>query len=106
MAAECIPFARNVDLHAISGPGRNLAEDFEFLTQLCHETTHVRTLGMQRAPDAQVIALARTGGSVVPASISISVTFWRFASGRAEPDSVSPRRRTPRVRQWTAVNVC
>jgi predicted nuclease of predicted toxin-antitoxin system len=37
----------------------------EFLKQLGHETTHVRTLGMQRAPDAQVIALARTDGSVV-----------------------------------------
>jgi predicted nuclease of predicted toxin-antitoxin system len=37
----------------------------EFLTQLGHEATHVRTLGMQRAPDAQVIALARTDGSVV-----------------------------------------
>jgi predicted nuclease of predicted toxin-antitoxin system len=37
----------------------------EFLKQLGHETTHVRTLGMQRAPDAQIIALARTDGSVV-----------------------------------------
>lgn len=37
----------------------------EFLRQLGHEATHVRTLGMQRAPDAQVIALARTDGSVV-----------------------------------------
>ena len=37
----------------------------EFLKQLGHEATHVRTLGMQRAPDAQVIALARTDGSVV-----------------------------------------
>jgi predicted nuclease of predicted toxin-antitoxin system len=37
----------------------------EFLKQLGHEATHVRTLGMQRAPDAQVIALARSDGSVV-----------------------------------------
>src|SRR5688572_19664909 len=37
----------------------------EFLKQLGHEATHVRTLGMQRAPDAQVIALARTDGSIV-----------------------------------------
>jgi predicted nuclease of predicted toxin-antitoxin system len=37
----------------------------EFLKQLGHETTHVRTLGMQRAPDAHVIALARADGSVV-----------------------------------------
>ena len=37
----------------------------KFLKQLGHEATHVRTLGMQRAPDAQVIALARTDGSVV-----------------------------------------
>ena len=37
----------------------------EFLKQLGHETTHVRTLGMQRAPDAQLIAMARTDGSVV-----------------------------------------
>jgi predicted nuclease of predicted toxin-antitoxin system len=37
----------------------------EFLKQLGHEATHVRTLGMQRAPDAQVIALVRTDGSVV-----------------------------------------
>jgi predicted nuclease of predicted toxin-antitoxin system len=37
----------------------------EFLKQLGHAATHVRTLGMQRAPDAQVIALARTDGSVV-----------------------------------------
>lgn len=37
----------------------------EFLKQLGHEATHVRTLGMQRAPDARVIALARTDGTVV-----------------------------------------
>jgi predicted nuclease of predicted toxin-antitoxin system len=37
----------------------------EFLKQLGYEASHVRTLGMQRAPDAQVIALARTDGSVV-----------------------------------------
>jgi predicted nuclease of predicted toxin-antitoxin system len=37
----------------------------EFLKQLGHEATHVRTLGLQRAPDVQVVDLARTDGSVV-----------------------------------------
>jgi len=37
----------------------------DILKQLGHEATHVRTLGMQRASDAQVIELARTDGSVV-----------------------------------------
>ena len=74
----------------------------EFLKQLGHETTHVRTLGMQRAPDAQVIALARTDGSVVLSfdldfgdllALGVmdrpSVILFRLADERAE--SVNPR---------------
>lgn len=37
----------------------------EFLKQLGHEASHVRTLGLQRASDVQVIELARTESSVV-----------------------------------------
>ena len=37
----------------------------ELLKQLGHEATHVRTLGLQRAPDAQVIQNARSDGSIV-----------------------------------------
>ena len=36
-----------------------------FLNQLGHEAIHVRTLGMQRAPDADVVARARADSSVV-----------------------------------------
>lgn len=37
----------------------------DFLIQLGHEAVHVRTLGMQRAPDADVVARARADSSVV-----------------------------------------
>lgn len=37
----------------------------EFLTQLGHEVVHVRTLGMQRAPDPEVIERALADSSVV-----------------------------------------
>ncbi len=37
----------------------------DFLTTLGHEAVHVRTLGMQRAPDADVIARARADTSIV-----------------------------------------
>jgi predicted nuclease of predicted toxin-antitoxin system len=37
----------------------------EFLKQLGHEVVHVRTLGLQRAADADVVARARTDSSVV-----------------------------------------
>src|SRR5712691_6709169 len=37
----------------------------EFLQQLGHDATHVRALGLQRAPDARVVDLARTDGSIV-----------------------------------------
>ena len=69
----------------------------EFLKQLGHEATHVRTLGMQRAPDAQVIALARTDGSVflsfdldfgdllaLGVTDKPSVILFRLADERAE----------------------
>ena len=37
----------------------------EFLIQLGHEAVHVRTLGMQRAPDAAIIERARADSSIV-----------------------------------------
>jgi predicted nuclease of predicted toxin-antitoxin system len=37
----------------------------EFLIQLGHEAEHVRTLGMQRAPDADIVARAGNDSSVV-----------------------------------------
>ena len=37
----------------------------EFLKQLGHEVAHVRTLGLQRAADADVVARARADSSVV-----------------------------------------
>jgi len=37
----------------------------ECLTQLGHEAIHVRTLGMQRAPDPEIVERARADSSVV-----------------------------------------
>ena len=37
----------------------------EFLVQLGHEAVHVRTLGMQRASDREVVERARADSSVV-----------------------------------------
>ena len=37
----------------------------EFLKQLGHEAVHVRTLGLQRAPDAELVERARADASVV-----------------------------------------
>jgi predicted nuclease of predicted toxin-antitoxin system len=37
----------------------------DFLTQLGHEAVHVRTLGMQRAPDPDIIERARSDSSIV-----------------------------------------
>lgn len=37
----------------------------EFLTQLGHEAVHVRTLGLQRAPDVVLVERARADSSVV-----------------------------------------
>jgi predicted nuclease of predicted toxin-antitoxin system len=37
----------------------------EFLKQLGHDTTHIRTLGLQRASDTQVIELARAEDRIV-----------------------------------------
>lgn len=37
----------------------------DFLVKLGHEAVHVRMLGMQRAPDAEVVARARAESSVV-----------------------------------------
>lgn len=42
-----------------------LPKTVEFLKQLGHEVTHVRTLGLQRAPDADIVERARTDGSIV-----------------------------------------
>ena len=37
----------------------------EFLTRLGHQVVHVRTLGMQRAADAEIVERARADFSVV-----------------------------------------
>ena len=37
----------------------------DFLIQLNHEAVHVRNLGMQRAPDADIVARARADSSIV-----------------------------------------
>jgi predicted nuclease of predicted toxin-antitoxin system len=37
----------------------------EFLKQLGHEAVHVRTLGLQRAPDLEIVNRARETSSVV-----------------------------------------
>jgi predicted nuclease of predicted toxin-antitoxin system len=37
----------------------------DFLIQLGHEAVHVRTLGMQRAPDLDVVERARADSSIV-----------------------------------------
>ena len=86
----------------------------EFLRQLGHKATHVRTLGMQRASDAQVIALARTDGSVVLSfdldfgdllALRVvdkpSVILFRLADERAE--SINRRLSTVLNEQATAL---
>jgi predicted nuclease of predicted toxin-antitoxin system len=37
----------------------------EFLNQLGHEVMHVRSLGLQRAPDSELIGRARADGSIL-----------------------------------------
>ena len=37
----------------------------EFLRQLAHEAVHVGTLGLQRAPDAQIVGRARSDGCII-----------------------------------------
>ena len=37
----------------------------QFLTELCHDAVHVRTLNLQRATDAELIERARQDSSVV-----------------------------------------
>jgi predicted nuclease of predicted toxin-antitoxin system len=37
----------------------------EFLNQLGHEAMHVRSLGLQRAPDSELIERARADGSIL-----------------------------------------
>lgn len=74
----------------------------EFFTQLGHDVTHVRTLGLQRAPDANIVERARTDGSIVLSfdlefgdilALGVmdkpSVILFRLADERA--DSVNKR---------------
>ena len=44
----------------------------DFLKQLGHDATHVRTLGLQRAPDTRIVDRARTDGSIV---LSLDLDF-------------------------------
>jgi predicted nuclease of predicted toxin-antitoxin system len=43
----------------------SLAETIEFLNQLGHEAIHVRSLGLQRAPDPDLVERARANGSIL-----------------------------------------
>ena len=74
----------------------------EFLKQLGHEAIHVRTLGLQRAPDSALVERARADSSVVVTfdldfgeilALGIldkpSVIIFRLADERA--DSVNQR---------------
>lgn len=73
-----------------------------FLDQLGHDITHVRTLGMQRAPDVEITERARADGAVVLTfdldfgdvlALGVlekpSVIIFRLADER--PESVNPR---------------
>src|SRR5436309_11691856 len=73
-----------------------------FLRQLGHEVTHVRALGMQRAPDVEVTDRARADAAVVLTfdldfgdvlALGVlekpSVIIFRLADER--PESVNPR---------------
>jgi predicted nuclease of predicted toxin-antitoxin system len=40
------------------------SKTIDFLKQLGHDATHVRTLGLQRAPDAEIIQRAHVDRSV------------------------------------------
>jgi predicted nuclease of predicted toxin-antitoxin system len=51
----------------------------DFLTQLGHEAAHVGSLGMQRAPDVDIVERARADSSVASPSIWILVTSSRSA---------------------------
>ena len=74
----------------------------EILKQLGHEAIHVRTLGLQRAPDRELVERARADGSVVVTfdldfgevlALSVldkpSVMIFRLADER--PESVNQR---------------
>lgn len=74
----------------------------EFLKQLGHEAIHVRALGMQRAPDSDVVDRARADSSVIVTfdldfgdvlALGVldkpSVIIFRLADER--PDSVNAR---------------
>ena len=73
-----------------------------FLDQLGHDIRHVRTLGMQRAPDVEITERARADGAVVLTfdldfgdvlALGVlekpSVIIFRLADER--PESVNPR---------------
>jgi predicted nuclease of predicted toxin-antitoxin system len=47
----------------------------EFLKQFGHEATHVRSLGLQRAPDAELVERAHTDHVSSSRSIWTLVTF-------------------------------
>lgn len=77
----------------------------DFLIQLGHEAVHVRTLGMQRAPDADVVARARADSSVVLTfdldfgdvlALGVldkpSVVIFRLSDERPESVNRRPRR--------------
>src|SRR5438067_6403940 len=74
----------------------------DFLIELGHEAIHVRTLGLQRAPDLDIVARASTDSSVVLTfdldfgdvlALGVlqkpSVIIFRLADER--PESVNPR---------------
>ena len=63
----------------------------EFLKQLGHEVAHVRTLGLQRAADADVVARARADSSVV-LTFDLDQGPWCYLSMRL---TISPNPRLP-----------
>ena len=86
----------------------------EFLKQLGHEAVHVRTLGLQRAPDAELVHRARADSSVVltfdldfGAVLALdivdrpSVVIFRLSDERAE--SVNRRLETVLAEQGKAL---
>jgi len=60
----------------------------EFLKQFGHEATHVRSLGLQRAPDAELVQRARTDDSII---ITFDLDFGDILALGSPPLSTTPR---------------
>ena len=64
LTTKCTLSARDDGMRFLADAGIS-PKTVDFLKQLGHDATHVRTLGLRRAPDARIVDWARTDGSIV-----------------------------------------